>query len=161
MATAVIIKHPNSGMIKIGYYGFSWTYLFFGWFVPLFRGELGVAALHMLFSIITLGLWQIIVAFLYNRQYMTRMFMNGWVLADTNKDPFEIQLSEDGAASGTHGKDMKYGTWEEKDGQAIINWRTGWITVIAKEGDQYIKKAFKPGISITDKPTNTSSAKRK
>ncbi|GBL32003.1 hypothetical protein EMGBS12_03130 [Methylophilaceae bacterium] len=28
MATAVIIKHPNSGMIKIGYYGFSWTYLF-------------------------------------------------------------------------------------------------------------------------------------
>ena len=83
MATAVIIKHPSSGMIKIGYYGFSWTYLFFGWFVPLFRGELGVAALHMLFSIITLVLWQIIVAFLYNRQYMTRMFMNGWVLADS------------------------------------------------------------------------------
>ena len=83
MATAVIIKHPNSGMIKIGYYGFSWTYLFFGWFVPLFRGELGVAALHMLFSIITLGLWQIIVAFLYNRQYMTRMFMTGWVLEDS------------------------------------------------------------------------------
>jgi len=44
---------------------------------------LGVAALHMLFSIITLGLWQIIVAFLYNRQYMTRMFMTGWVLADS------------------------------------------------------------------------------
>jgi hypothetical protein len=83
MATAVIIKHPNSGMIKIGYHGFSWTYLFFGWFVPLFRGELGVAALHMLFSIITLGLWQVIVAFLYNRQYMTRMFMTGWVLADS------------------------------------------------------------------------------
>lgn len=88
-------------------------------------------------------------------------YSGAWVLADTNKDPFEIQLSEDGAASGTHGKDMKYGTWEEKDGQAIITWGTGWITVIAKEGDQYIKKAFKPGISITDKPTNTSSAKRK
>jgi hypothetical protein len=74
----------NSGMIKISCYGFSWTYLFFGWFVPLFRGELGVAALHMLFSIITLGLWQIIVAFLYNKQYMTRMFMAGWVLADSD-----------------------------------------------------------------------------
>ena len=92
---------------------------------------------------------------------LAKEFSGAWVLADTNKDPFEIQLSEDGAASGTHGKDMKYGTWEEKDGQAIINWGTGWITVIAKEGDQYIKKAFKPGISITDKPTNTSSAKRK
>jgi hypothetical protein len=92
---------------------------------------------------------------------LAKEFSGAWVLADTNKDPFEIQLSEDGAASGTHGKDMKYGTWEEKDGQAIINWRTGWITVIAKEGDQYIKKAFKPGDSINDKPANTSSAIRK
>ena len=58
--------------------------LSFFWLVcAAFRGELGVAALHMLFSIITLGLWQIIVAFLYNRQYMTRMFMTGWVLADS------------------------------------------------------------------------------
>jgi hypothetical protein len=88
-------------------------------------------------------------------------FSGSWVLADTNKDPFEIQLSEDGAASGTHGKDMKYGTWEEKDGKAIISWNTGWITVISRDGDQYIKKAFKPGDSITDKPTNTSLAKRK
>ncbi|MSQ81108.1 MAG: hypothetical protein EXR41_05330 [Candidatus Methylopumilus sp.] len=86
MATAVIIKHPSSGMIKIGYYGFSWSYLIFGWFVPLYRGELGVAALHMLFSIITLGLWQIIVAFLYNKQYMTRMFITGWVLADSENN---------------------------------------------------------------------------
>jgi hypothetical protein len=92
---------------------------------------------------------------------LAKEYSGAWVLADTNKDPFEIQLSEDGTASGTHGKDMKYGTWEEKDGQAIINWGTGWITVIVKEGDQYIKKAFKPGLSITDKPTNTSSAKRK
>jgi len=92
---------------------------------------------------------------------LAKEYSGAWVLADTNKDPFEIQLSEDGAASGTHGKDMKYGNWEEKDGQAIIKWGTNWITVITKEGDQYIKKAFKPGLSITDKPTNTSSAKRK
>lgn len=30
MATAVLIKHPASGMVKKGYFGFSWTYLIFG-----------------------------------------------------------------------------------------------------------------------------------
>lgn len=83
MATAVTIKHPPSGLVKKGYYGYSWTYLFFGWFVPLFRGELTTALLHMIFSVVTVGLWQIIVSFIYNRQYMTRMLLAGWVLADT------------------------------------------------------------------------------
>ncbi len=82
MARAVMIKNPTNGLIKKGYFGFSWTYLFFGWFVPLFRGELGVAALHLLFSIVTFGLWQLIVAFLYNRQYMSRQIAAGFRLAD-------------------------------------------------------------------------------
>lgn len=83
MATSVMIKHTASGLTKKGVYGFSWTYLFFGWFVPLFRGELGIAALHVLFSLLTFGLWQLVLCFLYNKQYMTRMLTNGWVLADT------------------------------------------------------------------------------
>jgi len=83
MATSVLIRHRESGLTRSGYVGFSWTYLFFGWLVPLFRGELGVAALHLLFTIVTGGLWQLIVCFLYNRQYMTRMLTGGWVLADS------------------------------------------------------------------------------
>ena len=72
--------------MKTGLYGFSWTYLFFGWFVPLFRGELGVGALHLLFTFVTFGLWQFIVCFLYNKQYMTRMLTNGWELAGTDEE---------------------------------------------------------------------------
>ncbi len=83
MATRVTIKHPQSGLVQNGYVGFSWTYLFFGFWVPLIRGELGVAALHLLFTIFTFGLWQFVVSFLYNRQYMTRKLMKGWVLADS------------------------------------------------------------------------------
>ena len=83
MATAVTIRHSQSGLTRKGYFGFSWTYLFFGWFVPIFRGELGIAALHLLFTIVTFGWWQLIVCFLYNKQYMTRMLTNGWVLADS------------------------------------------------------------------------------
>ena len=86
MATKINIKHPASGLVKPGYYGFSWTYLLFGWLVPLFRGELGVGALHFLFTLVTLGLWQLIVCFLYNKQYMTRMLTNGWVLEGSDSD---------------------------------------------------------------------------
>ena len=93
MAQSIAIVHKESGMMKNGLYGFSWTYLFFGWFVPLFRGELGVAALHLLFSLVTLGIWQLIACFLYNQQYMTRMLTNGWELAGTETDNLAAQAA--------------------------------------------------------------------
>ena len=86
MATKINIKHEQSGMIKTGFYGYSWTYLFFGWFVPIIRGELGVGALHLLFTLLTGGLWQLIVSFLYNKHYMTRMMTNGWILDGSDSD---------------------------------------------------------------------------
>ena len=84
MATGIIIKHKYSGMMKNGAYGFSWIYLFFGWFVPMFRGELSVAALHFLFCFLTFGLTHLIFSFIYNKQYMTRMLQNEWELAGTD-----------------------------------------------------------------------------
>jgi len=85
VATKVIIQHPSNGLTKNGYYGFSWTYLFFGWLVPLIRSELSVAALHLLFTIFTFGLWQLVVCFLYNKQYMTRMLEKGYILKDSEE----------------------------------------------------------------------------
>ena len=82
MAKKVTLKNPSTGLMKQGFYGYSWTYLFFGFFVPLFRGELVVGALHLLFTLFTGGLWQLIVSFLYNNQYMTRMLEKGYVLSD-------------------------------------------------------------------------------
>ena len=52
----------------------------------IFGGELGVGALHFLFSFLTFGLWQIIACFIYNKQYMTRMLTNGWNLAGTDQE---------------------------------------------------------------------------
>jgi hypothetical protein len=74
------IVHTASGLFKTGYIGFSWTYLTFGWFVPLIRGELGVAVLHFVITVVTAGLSQLIFAFIYNRQYMNRMLTSGWRL---------------------------------------------------------------------------------
>jgi hypothetical protein len=84
-----------------------------------------------------------------------------WKLKDTNGDPFEITLSKDGTATGTHKDTMKHGTWLEADGTAVIHWDTGWTTRIAKQGHKYVKTAFKPGAALSDTPTNTSEAKRK
>ena len=103
MATKVMIKHPQSGLIKDGYFGFSWTYLFFGWFVPLIRGELGVAALHLLFTLCTFGFWQLVLAFLYNRQYMTRMLERGYVLADAEPVMQAARAKLGIAAPAVHG----------------------------------------------------------
>ncbi len=83
MATVVMMKNPSTGLIKKGFFGYSWTYLLFGFWVPLIRGELGVAALHLVFSFVTFGLWQFVVSFLYNKQYTSRLISQGYRLADT------------------------------------------------------------------------------
>ena len=85
MAKRVQLIQPETGLMKSGYYGFSWTFLFFGWFVPIFRGELFISLLHFVITLVTLGLWQVIIAFLYNKQYMTRMLEKGYVLNDTEE----------------------------------------------------------------------------
>jgi hypothetical protein len=46
MAKRVQLIQPETGLMKSGYYGFSWTFLFFGWFVPIFRGELFISLWH-------------------------------------------------------------------------------------------------------------------
>ena len=79
----VNLKHSNSGVNKSGYTGYCWTYFFFGFFVPIFRGEILIGVLHIIFSVVTLGLFQLIIPFLYNKQYTTRLLTNGWELNDT------------------------------------------------------------------------------
>mgnify|MGYP000025197768 CR=1 FL=1 len=89
----VVVRHQKSGLTKNAYYGFSPTYFIFGWFVPLFRGEIGIAALHLLFSIFTFGIWQLIASFIYNRQYSVRLLTNGWVLADTDENEAQARIA--------------------------------------------------------------------
>lgn len=83
-----------------------------------------------------------------------------WQLKDSQGKPFEVSLHADGTADGTHNDAMKHGTWSEEGGAAVIHWNTGWTTRIARQGQEYVKTAFKPGTSLADKPTNHSDAKR-
>ena len=89
---SVNLKHSNSGVNKSGYTGYCWTYFFFGFFVPIFRGEILIGVLHIIFSVVTLGLFQLIIPFLYNKQYTTRLLTNGWELNDTEANNQRARL---------------------------------------------------------------------
>ena len=84
-----ILKHQASGLTKTGAVGYCWTYCFFGFFVPIFRGEIGIGALHLLFSVVTFGLFQLIMPFLYNKQYTSRLLVSGFKLDETDSN-YEI-----------------------------------------------------------------------
>jgi len=56
--------------------------LYFWFFLPIFRGEIGIGLLHLVFSILTLNIFQLVMSFLYNKQYTSRMLTSGWQLSD-------------------------------------------------------------------------------
>jgi hypothetical protein len=81
----VRIKHEKSSIVKNGYIGYCWTYFFIGGLVPIIRGEIGIGLLHMILSLITFGVFQVIMPFLYNKQYMIRQLTNGYQLSDSEE----------------------------------------------------------------------------
>lgn len=79
---SILVKHLQSGLVKKGFYGYSWTYLLFGWLVPVFRGEIGIGVLHLVLTLFTFGIFQVVMPYLYNKQFMTRLLTSGWQLSD-------------------------------------------------------------------------------
>lgn len=63
------ITLTNGYVLKKGYVGFSWTTLFFGAFVPLFRGDWLYFLIVLIAQFVTYGLASIIFAFVYNGIY--------------------------------------------------------------------------------------------
>ena len=83
MATTVMMKHPETGVIKKGFYGFSWTTFFFGGFPAIFRGEIGLGLIVVVLAMLTLGLSSLIWAFIYNKRYTLGLVEKGYAFADS------------------------------------------------------------------------------
>ena len=77
----VRLKHEN-GITKKAKIGFSWTMLFFGMFVPLFRGDLKWALLSFLLAILTAGISWLVLPFKYNTKYIEKLLEKGYKPAD-------------------------------------------------------------------------------
>ncbi len=69
---------------------------------------------------------------------------------------FSVTLDRDGQAHKSIGS--AHGTWVLVDNEARISWDDGWHDVIRKVGGKLQKFAYEPGRSITDDPSNVSTA---
>jgi hypothetical protein len=92
MATAVRLANPQTGIVKRGFVGFSWTTFLFGGLPALFRGDFVMGLVFIVLQFLTWGLSGLILAFFYNKQYTLKLVERGYVLADT------AQLNEIAAA---------------------------------------------------------------
>ena len=73
------------GVVKRVPVGFSWTMLFFGPLVPLFRGDIKWTIIYLLVVLVTLplyGIGCIVLPFIYNKQYLLGLFERGYKPAD-------------------------------------------------------------------------------
>ena len=81
----VNLKSPATNQFKQCKAGFSWTMFFFGFWVPLFRGDwkwLIIMLLLDLIGIFTFGVVtavaNIVMSFLYNKLYIQDLITNGF-----------------------------------------------------------------------------------
>ena len=71
------LKGPQ-GQVKDVTVGFSWTTFFFGFFVPLFRGDAVYTLLMVLASICTYGISNLVFPFFYNKVFIKRLLDKGY-----------------------------------------------------------------------------------
>lgn len=82
MATVVMLKHPETGIVTKGFYGFSWTTFFFGCLPALFRGNFKTGVLLLIACVLTCGIAGIIWAFVYNKRYTLNLIEKGYQFCD-------------------------------------------------------------------------------
>ncbi|WRA05420.1 HrgC protein [Helicobacter pylori] len=80
VATTISLKKDN--LIKKGLVGFSWTTFFFGFFVPIIRGDARWAIVMVVVTLFTFVLSNIVFAFIYNKQYTTKLLESGYEPTD-------------------------------------------------------------------------------
>lgn len=101
MATRIVLKHKETGLLKDGYFGFSWTTLFFGFFPALFRGDfvtfIGGFLILFIVALATAGIGAFFVgfvwAFMYNKYYTRRMLERGYSFAGSEGENAQAAIA--------------------------------------------------------------------
>ncbi len=69
-------------LVKTGLVGFSWTTFFFGFFVPLLRGDFKWTVILLICCVLSFGLANLVFCFFYNKIYTSNLLEAGYVPAD-------------------------------------------------------------------------------
>ena len=77
-----MIVLEKNGIQKKSFIGFSWTTFFFGFFVPLIRGDIKWFLIMLILIFISFGLAKFILCFLYNKFYTVNLLEKGYSPAD-------------------------------------------------------------------------------
>jgi len=72
-------------------------------------------------------------------------FVGKYETEDTQGKEMTITLDDDGSASGSRADESLSGSWKEEGDAAVITWSDEWSTKITKDGDKYMKSAYKGG----------------
>lgn len=73
----ITLVHP-SGLEKKVKVGFSWTFLFFGIWVPIFRGDFRNTFRIIGLSFVTFGIYAVISCWTYNAKYKEYLLEKGY-----------------------------------------------------------------------------------
>jgi hypothetical protein len=83
----LILKNPATSEIKRAPVGFSWTFFFFGSFVPLFRADWKWLVITAVIALCTFGFSTLVFCFIYNKLYIKDLVLSSG---------FKVQSSENG-----------------------------------------------------------------
>jgi hypothetical protein len=86
-------------------------------------------------------------------------FEGTWMTEDTKGKSFHITLSPDGKAKGERQDEGLTGTWKAEGDAVEINWDSGWVTKITKQGDKFTKQTFEKG-QQGGTPSHTAAAQK-
>jgi hypothetical protein len=94
MAQSIQMTHPKTGIVKDGYIGFSYSYFFLGifslgWIVPLYRGNLIISLVCLIFHMLTLPIWMLtalMFGLFFNKFYTLRLIEEGYRFTDTDDE---------------------------------------------------------------------------
>lgn len=101
MAKTISLKNEHIGQRKDGFYGFSWTTLFFGPIPALFRGDFltFIGAFVIYFILNAVSFWiigtiaMIVWAFLYNKYYTVNLIKKGYKFNGTHEENAEAAMA--------------------------------------------------------------------
>jgi hypothetical protein len=74
----IYFQNPQTNQLREAPVGYSWTCLFFGCFVPLFRGDWKWTLIMFLCSLATYGFSQLVFTFIYNKLYIKDLISEGY-----------------------------------------------------------------------------------